>query len=162
MFTILNKISVFLMIALLTVLLYSCNEPPVIDKSMDVNETAWDVKENLKVEVQIEDTISSFGFYVNVRNTTDYKYSNFFLFIKTNFPDGEIAIDTLECILADNQGKWYGKGNGKIKDNKILFKKAAIFPMKGKYLFEIEHAMREKQISGIKSIGFRIEKNKNN
>jgi len=155
------KISHFLLIALLLLLVVSCSKPPLIDKSMEVNETGWDVKEKLKVEVQIDDTISSFKFYVNVRNTTDYKSSNFFLFIKTTFPDGEIAMDTLGCFLADNEGKWLGKGNGKIKDNKILFKKAAIFSMKGKYVFEIEHAMREQKVSGIKSIGFRIEKNTN-
>ena len=149
----------FLLIALLIVVAVSCGKPPLIDKSMEVSETAWDVKEKLKIEVQIDDTTSTFNFYVNVRNTTDYKNSNFFLFIKTTFPNGQIAIDTLECPLADMQGKWYGKGNGKIKDNKYLLKKNAIFSMKGKYLFEIEHAMREKQISGIKTIGFRIEKN---
>ncbi len=155
------KLSNFLLIALLIIIAISCGKPPLIDKSMEVSETAWDVMKKLRVEVQIDDTISSFNFYINVRNTTDYKNSNFFLFIKTTFPNGQIAIDTLECILANNQGKWYGKGNGKIKDNKILLKKNTIFPMKGKYVFEIEHAMRKKIVSGIKTIGFRIEKNTN-
>ncbi|MFZ4740982.1 MAG: gliding motility lipoprotein GldH [Bacteroidales bacterium] len=139
----------------------SCGKPPLIDKSMEVNETSWDVKEKLKVDVLIDDTISSFNFHINIRNTTDFKNSNFFLFIKTTFPNGQIAIDTLGFYLANNEGKWLGKGNGKIKDNKILFKRAAIFPMIGKYTFEIEHAMREKQVSGIKTIGIRIEKNTN-
>jgi gliding motility-associated lipoprotein GldH len=149
------------MLGLLIILLFSCGKSPLIDKSMEVSETAWDVKDNFKIELIVDDTISNFNFYINIRNTTDYKNSNFFLFIKTIFPSGEIAIDTLGCFLADNEGKWLGKGNGKIKDNKILFKKDAIFAMKGKYVFEIEHAMREKQISGIKSIGLRIEKNTN-
>ncbi|MFZ4399222.1 MAG: gliding motility lipoprotein GldH [Bacteroidales bacterium] len=151
----------FLAVSFIILLVASCGKPPLIDKSMEVSENAWDVNEKLKVEVLIDDTISCFDFHVNIRNTTDYKNSNFFLFIKTTFPDGRIAIDTLECILADNQGKWYGKGNGKIKDNKILLKKKAIFPLKGKYIFEIEQAMREIQISGIKSVGLRIEKNTN-
>ncbi|NVN93890.1 MAG: gliding motility lipoprotein GldH [Bacteroidetes bacterium] len=153
--------SSFLFFALFIFLTVSCGKAPLVDKSMDVNETAWDVKEKLNIDVRIDDTISTFNFYVKIRNTTDYKNSNFFLFIKTTFPNGQIAIDTLECILADNQGKWFGKGNGKIKDSRILLKKNAIFPMKGKYIFEIEHAMREKVTSGIKSIGFRIENNTN-
>jgi len=158
---ILNKISRFLLIIFLFLMAVSCSNQPLIDQSMDVSENAWDVNEKLKLEVQIDDTISCFKLYINIRNTTDYKYSNFFIFIKTTFPDGEIAIDTLGCILADNDGKWIGKGRGKIKDNKIVFKKDAIFPMKGKYKLEIEHAMREKKVSGIKSIGLRIEKNTN-
>ena len=148
----------FLLITIFIILVISCGKPPLIDKSMEVSEVAWDVKEKLKIEVQVNDTISTFNFYINIRNTTDYKNSNFFLFIKTTFPNGEIAIDTLGCVLADNEGKWYGKGNGKIKDNKILFKKDAIFAMKGMYVFEIEHAMRELHVSGMKSIGLRIEK----
>ncbi len=161
MFYFMNRLSKFLLFTLLIFLSVSCGKPPLIDQSMEVSETAWDQKESFKMEVGIDDTISAYEFYVNIRNTTDYKYSNFFLFIKTTFPNGEIALDTLGCYLADIDGKWLGKGNGKIKDNKILFKKDAIFSMKGKYTFEIEHAMREKQIAGIKTIGFRIEKKKN-
>jgi gliding motility-associated lipoprotein GldH len=127
---------------------------------MNVDENSWDVNQKLKIDINIDDTSSTYNFYINVRNTADYKYSNFFLFIKTTFPDGKTAIDTLECILADISGKWIGKGNDKIIDNRILFKKDAIFPAKGKYVFEIEHAMRDKIISGIKSVGLQIEKNK--
>jgi gliding motility-associated lipoprotein GldH len=129
---------------------------------MDVSETAWNVNDKFKADIVVEDTSSSYNFYINIRNTTDYKNSNFFLFIKTKFPNGQQAIDTLECLITDGEGKWLGKGNGKIKDSKILLKHAAIFPMKGSYQFEIEHAMRDETISGIKSVGLRIEKNKNN
>lgn len=151
------KISLFFLII---VLFIKCGNPALIDKSMDVNESSWEVQKKLIVEVNIDDSLSTYNFFVNLRNTTDYKYSNFFLFVKTIFPNKQTAVDTLECLLADNQGKWFGKGNDKIKDNKILFKKDAIFPMKGKYVFEIEHAMRETSISGIKSVGICIEKNK--
>ncbi|MCX6230343.1 MAG: gliding motility lipoprotein GldH [Bacteroidetes bacterium] len=154
-----HKIINFLIITLVIVITISCGKPPLIDKSMDVSETAWNVKDKFKTEVLVDDTISSYNFYINVRNTTDYKNSNFFLFIKTTFPNGQKAIDTLECIITDFEGKWLGKGNGKIKDSKILLKQHAIFPMKGSYQFEIEHAMRVETVSGIKSIGLRIEKN---
>ncbi len=141
-------------------LLFNCGNHSLVNESMNVDENSWDVNQKLKIDINIDDTSSTYNFYINVRNTADYKYSNFFLFIKTTFPDGKTAIDTLECILADISGKWIGKGNDKIKDNRILFKKDAIFPAKGKYVFEIEHAMRDKIISGIKSVGLQIEKNK--
>ncbi len=141
-------------------LLFNCGNPSLVNESMNVDENSWDVNQKLKIDINIDDTSSTYNFYINVRNTADYKYSNFFLFIKTTFPDGKTAIDTLECILADISGKWIGKGNDKIIDNRILFKKDAIFPAKGKYVFEIEHAMRDKIISGIKSVGLQIEKNK--
>jgi gliding motility-associated lipoprotein GldH len=149
-------------ILIITFITISCSKPPLIDKSMNVNESAWNVKDKFNADIIVDDTLSSFNFFINIRNTTDYKFSNFFLFIRTKFPNGQKAIDTLECLITDGEGKWLGKGNGKIKDNKILLKQHAIFPMKGSYQFEIEHAMREDNISGIKSIGLRIEKNKNN
>jgi len=153
----------FIKFSILTFILFSllfCTKPPLLDVILDTNESGWDVTKKLITEINIEDTLSPHVFYIYVRNTTDYKYSNFFLFIKTTFPDGKIAIDTLECLLADKEGKWYGKGKGKIRDNKILLKKNAIFPIKGLYKFEIEHAMRTKTVNGIKSIGIRIEKSK--
>jgi gliding motility-associated lipoprotein GldH len=156
-----NKIFNFLILAVLTVFATSCGKPPLIDKSMDVSETAWNVNDKFKADLVVDGTITSYNFFINIRNTTDYKNSNFFLFIKTKFPNGQKATDTLECLITDNEGKWLGKGNGKIKDSKILLKQHAIFPMKGSYQFEIEHAMREETVSGIKSIGLRIEKNKN-
>lgn len=136
----------------------ACTKPPVVDVVLNTDENNWDLNKKLKTEINIGDTLTPYDFYIYVRNTTDYKYSNFFLFIKTTFPNGQVAIDTLECLLADKEGKWFGKGRGKIRDNKILLKKNAIFQMKGLYKFEIEHAMRSKSISGIKSIGFKIEK----
>lgn len=157
---VIKKITNVFLFFIIIFLFIKCGNSSLIDKNMDVNENAWDMNQKLKIVVNINDTSSTYNFYVNLRNTTDYKYSNFFIFIKTKFPNGQIAIDTLECILVDNQGKWYGKGNDKLKDNRILFKKDAIFPMKGSYVFEIEHAMRDKNISGIKSIGLCIEQNK--
>ncbi len=138
----------------------ACTKPPLLDVVLDTDENNWDLSKKLKTEVNIDDTIPPYDFYIYVRNTTDYKYSNFFLFIKTTFPNGQIAIDTLECILANKEGKWFGKGKGKIRDNKILLKKNTYFPMKGLYKFEIEHAMRTQTVIGIKSIGFKIEKSK--
>lgn len=158
--SLLKKTARVLLFISVLLLITNCGQTVLVDNFMEVDENNWDVAQKLKTEVVINDTLSSFNFYINVRNTTEYPNSNFFVFIKTTFPDGKVAIDTLECILADYQGKWLGKGNSKLKDSKIMFKKAAIFPMKGKYIFEVEHAMREKVITGIKTIGFAIEQNK--
>ena len=142
-------------------LLSSCGKNVIKDESLDVNDSGWNVNDKLNINLDVTDTLSSYNFYINLRNTTDYKYSNFFFFINTTFPNGKIARDTLECMLANQEGKWLGKGHGKIKDNRILFKAHVLFPLKGTYKFEIEHGMREINIAGIKNIGLRIEKNKN-
>jgi len=155
------KIKKILLLLITSLLIISCGKDVVTDESLDVNEKGWNVNEKFNISVNITDTLSSYNFYVNLRNTTDFKYSNFFFFVNTTFPNGKIARDTLECMLANQEGKWIGKGHGKIKDNRILFKAHVLFPMKGTYKFAIEHGMRDLNIAGIKNIGLRIVKNKN-
>ncbi len=109
-----------------------------------------------KFDVEVTDTVSLFDFYINLRNTVDYKYSNFYLFLNTTLPDGMAARDTIELMLADRSGKWLGKGFGKYRDNQMLVRAGLQFPMAGNYVFEIEHAMRDTLLTGIGSVGIRI------
>ena len=109
-------------------------------------------------ELEVMDTLGFYSFYINLRNTTDYTYSNFYLFLNTTLPDREHARDTIELILADKKGKWIGKGSGRLRDNQILIRPNLHFPLKGKYVFGIQHAMRDTILTDIKNIGIRIEK----
>lgn len=138
--------------------LCGCNSGTVFSDSKSIKNEKWSSNDTLKFMFHIEDTLSAYEFLVNLRNTTDYKYSNFYLFIHILFPDRQKADDTLECILANDMGKWLGKGSGKIKDNRILYRKNILFPRKGDYMVYIVHGMREKNIAGIADVGFIVKK----
>jgi gliding motility-associated lipoprotein GldH len=138
-------------------MLTSCGKSAFFEKNRHVPSDTWKQGDTLYYEVAVTDTVHYFDFYLNVRNSTAYRYRNLYLFIDTKFPGGGISRDTVECLLAGADGKWYGKGMGKIKDNRILFKKAVRFPHAGTYLIGIEQAMREIQLPGISDIGVRIE-----
>ncbi len=153
-----NLIIVFAIVLVLT--LNSCSQSSIYDHNFEVDDP-WVAEQKAIFNVEITDTISAFDFYINVRNTTEYNYSNLYLFIKTDFPDGRYAIDTVELFLADVKGNWLGNGFGEIKDNQILFRKRGRFPMSGTYNFTFEQAMRDKKLEGIKSVGIRIVKNDN-
>lgn len=112
----------------------------------------------MKFDVLIDDTLSFNDVYINIRNSGDYKYSNIYLFMSTIYPNQKISVDTIECILANKEGKWLGKGLGDIKDNQMLLKKNVRFHQSGIYTFEFKQAMRIDDLEGIKSIGIRIEK----
>ena len=118
----------------------------------------WDNKNTLKFEVDIADSITPYNFYINVRNAGAYPYSNLYLFLETEFPNKTVSRDTVECILADDAGKWLGDGSGDIWDNRILFKRNVSFPMPGEYRFELIQAMRLDPLPGIMDGGIRIEK----
>jgi gliding motility-associated lipoprotein GldH len=111
----------------------------------------------LVYDVAVEDSLSLNKLFINIRNNTDYPYSNLYLFVTTEFPNGHITRDTIECILADKDGRWLGSGSGRIKDNKIMLQQGLRFPLTGTYTIHLEQAMRNESLKGIEDIGFSIE-----
>ena len=150
------KTSAYLLLA--GIILSSCDPDRVFEKNIVVENNSWLTTEQVCFNVEITDTISLNNFYINIRHTTDYKYSNIFLFLNIEFPDGNNSHDTIELTLADIDGRWFGKGMGKIKESRILLNKGIVFPEAGNYSFCFEQAMREEELSGIEDIGIRIEK----
>lgn len=136
----------------------SCDSSRYYDHSMKVPADGWHSDSTVVMEVEVKDTLQLFDFYINLRNNSDYRYRNFYLFLNTLFPNGEMARDTIELMLADKSGKWKGKGFGRYKDHQIQIRSDLRFPVSGKYLFEIEQAMRDTSITGIENVGIRIEK----
>jgi gliding motility-associated lipoprotein GldH len=139
----------------------ACDGSRVFEDNMAIDNNEWNIKQVIKLEVPVSDNLSKNNLYINVRNGGSYSYSNLFLFITTTMPGGKKITDTLECMLADENGKWLGKGTGHLIDNRIPFKRNVIFPDTGRYIFEIEQAMRMEKLPEIYDIGLRIEKVKN-
>jgi len=150
---------VFLSLVLLSIILFSaCDSKRIFEKNIEITDNTWDVSQKMKFEVTITDTVSGNNVFINLRHADNYPYSNLFLFINTTFPNGKTTRDTAECILADDKGKWFGKGLGDIWEARILFKRNVRFSQGGTYIFEYEQAMRIDKLNGIMDIGLRIEK----
>jgi len=140
------------------VFLSSCDNSRIFEENKSLPESGWDSSNVVSFSVDIKDPSTPANFYVNVRNADGYPYSNLYLFVKTKFPNGKQSNDTLECMLADENGKWLGKGIGDIYDNRIPFKRNVRFPMPGTYTFEVAQGMRTTTVPLIMDIGFRVEK----
>lgn len=148
---------------LLSVFAFSaCQFNSVYNNVVSIEEDGWDKEKALHFEVNISDTISLYDFSIIVHNTTDYRYSNLFVFLTTQFPNGNLSRDTIECVLADASGKWYGKGWGNIKETDILLKPNLKFPLSGQYNFYVQQAMRKDTLQGIQRIGIRLDKSEKN
>lgn len=156
----LSKYTVQLLAISCLLLASSCDRNRVFENNIDIPDYSWDVKNKLSFDVNIDDTISLHNLYVNVRHASQYPYANLYLFIVIKFPNGKLAKDTLECVFSDQNGKWKGEGMGDIWDNQILWKPNVKFPLKGKYTFEYEQAMRTEQVPFIMDVGLRVEKAK--
>lgn len=150
-----NKLIILLIV---TIVLISCDRNGVYEENINTPKSIWATNDIAKFVAPINDTLSYHNIYLNIRNTTDYPNCNLFLFVAITSPAGVTQLDTVECFLADDQGKWLGKGFGYIRDNQIPFKRNVRFPQKGDYKFEILQAMRTDSLVGVSSVGIRIEK----
>jgi gliding motility-associated lipoprotein GldH len=141
-------------------LVTSCTNTSVYNQNIDIPAEVWSLDSTAIFKVDINDTISAHSIYVNVRNTTDYRNCNLYLFIRTTSPQGATLTDTLECILADKRGKWLGRGFGAIRDNQIPYKRFIRFPEIGTYEFSLQQGMRAQNLKGISSVGVKVEMHK--
>lgn len=148
----------FIFIPLFSIIFLSCDPDRVYEQNIRIPDGIWDRNDPVRFEVIIQDTITPHNLYINIRNTGLYPVSNLYLFITTTAPSGHSVKDTVEVILADEKGKWLGKGLGDIWDLQRLYKKNVRFAQKGMYLFEYEQAMRIEKLPFILDAGLRVEK----
>ena len=155
------KRKLLFLLLLIGYLLVSCDQDRVFEKNIKIPDGVWSFHDPVRFEVYIEDTVSMHNLYINIRNTSMYPMRNLYLFIETTAPSGHTLTDTVEVILADDKGKWYGSGLGDIWDLSQLYKQNIRFAQKGKYSFRYEQAMRTENLPFILDVGLRIEKNPN-
>jgi len=153
-----RKISL-LILSLFTVLFMgSCDQSRVFEDNTAIENNVWKSTTPVTFAVDIADTTEGNNFYLNIRHAEGYQYSNLYVFMKTKFPNGKSAQDTIELVLQDQNGKWTGSGLGDIWDSQIMFKRNLRFPMKGKYEFSVYQAMQTPELPMIMEVGMRIEK----
>ena len=148
----------FIYIVLAIILLVSCGNDKLYDDSVVIPDAKWDNEFIPSFDVNVDDTLTDYAFYLNIRHLDSYRYSNLFIFMHTEFPNGNVTHDTIECTFAYPDGRWMGKGSGTMRSAKIMLNPALRFPLKGSYHFEIEQAMREKELKGIADVGICFEK----
>ena len=143
----------------MSIFLYACDGNKVYEEYIEVDNANWKKENIANFSFTIEDTLTPHNLYLNIRNTGDYPKSNLYIFVKIQGPDGNFNIDTVNCVLADNRGKWKGTGVGDLWDLRIPYIGGFKFAQKGEYNVSFEQAMRVKDgLKGITDVGLRIEK----
>ena len=148
----------FVLILASFILLSSCNSNVVYTDSLPMAAKIWELMNVSSFRVPINDTINSNNVNFTIRTGSSYPFRNIYLFVSTTSPDNKTITDTLEYYLADEKGKWYGKGFGDIHELNLPYKSNVFFPLKGTYLFKIQHGMRIEDLKGVYDFGLRIEK----
>ena len=146
---------IFLVALVLT--LSSCFDMPYYSESSVVDTSGWYSSDTLVYNFSIQDSIARFNSQIDLSHTGNYPYSNLYLFIDITFPNNKHRVDTLECVLADKRGKWYGKGLGDMVNHRIDYLDEIAFPLNGDYEIAITHGMRRDPLEEITDLGLRLE-----
>jgi len=149
---------VFLIIIALITITCSCNRNTIYTDNISFPSEVWTLENVTTFDPEINDTASISDIYFTIRTGTSYPFRNIWLFVKTTSPDGRSITDTLQYMLADEKGKWYGKGFGDIHELALPYRSGIYFLKKGKYTFSIRHGMRIENLGGVYDLGLRIEK----
>jgi gliding motility-associated lipoprotein GldH len=98
-----------------------------------------------------------------VRNRTDYSFQNLYIFLDIKAPNGNATVDTLNFVLAHDDGKWIGTGGlfSKFRENAFLYRDYIRFPERGAYSVSIRHGMRKDDLEGISSVGLTLNYSEN-
>ncbi len=143
---------------LLPMLFIGCKYKGIYERSFDIPQGEWGKNQIIRFDIPVTDTINGHNIFIEVRNTNDYPYSNLFLFITTYSPNGANKSDTVEIPLADEKGKWLGRGLGGILSNEMNFQRNVRFPVSGNFRIEIVQGMRDEVLKGIMDVGIRVER----
>ena len=152
-----NSLS-FILILTSSLILSSCNSNVVFSDSKSMSSEIWKLMDISYFKVPVIDTINSNNVFFSIRTGSSFPFRNIYLFVTTVSPLGKSITDTLQYYLADEKGKWYGKGFGDIHELNLPFKTNVYFPAKGIYQFKIQHGMRVEDLKGVYDFGLRIEK----
>lgn len=153
-----NHRSSLLIILTSLFLLVSCNSKVVYTDSQAMPKKTWGLMNTPTFRMPVTDTINSNNVYFTIRTGSSYPFRNIYLFVTTTSPNGKVITDTLQYNLADEKGKWYGKGLGDIHELNLPYKSNVFFPVKGIYQFKFQHGMRVENLNGVYDLGVRVEK----
>ena len=152
-----------LILAISSLCFWSCDSKMVYDEYKSVNQ--WNKDSIVSFDIGELDSLKAYNLFINIRNNSEFKYSNLYLITEIQFPKGKVISDTLEYEMARPDGEWLGTGFGDVKENKLWYKENIQFNETGTYTFKVKQAMRRNgdvdpisDLEGIKDVGLRIEK----
>lgn len=149
-------LKIFLASMLLSVALVSCNKGTYYSDTVKMRDGQWSMYDPAGFACSFDDTTQVYDINLSIRTSTAFPYRNLFLFIRTTFPSGLVTADTVRAMLADEKGKWLGRGAGDIRELTIPYKSDVYFPEKGEYHFSVIQGMRDTVLKGVYDLEFRI------
>lgn len=125
----------------------------------NVPDAGWAYGDTLVFEPQLCDTVDCEAIAIAVRHSASYVYSN--LWIEVSLPpalgDSVPTVDTVNVVVADDFGRWLGRGSG-VSYLKVDTIASARVITRGNPI-TVRHIMRVDTVKDIEQIGVIFYKN---
>jgi gliding motility-associated lipoprotein GldH len=141
------------------IVLSSCGEAPFYEEVYSFNEREWPQDVKPSYEIDIKDINTEYDFTLSLRVSTGYEYSNLWVFMKTEAPDGTTAREPFEIQITNEDGSWVGEKSGSIVTTSLYFRKRKL-PLKGKYKFTVEQGITSSKINEVHDLTFTMDEAK--
>ncbi len=152
-----NKLTKNWIVVFLLSLCFSCNQVAIYEQYQFIESTVWEKDKEYFFSFHIQDTTAIYNLTFEIRNNNRYPFQNLWVFVTEEEPIGPLKRDTVECILADEFGKWHGSGISLFQSG-FPIRTNHKFEHPGMYTFSFQQGMREQNLQGIQEIGLRVEK----
>lgn len=147
--------ALFLVIA--GVIAFSCKQDVLYNQYQIIEDTVWEKEKEYYFSFVVDDIDVPYNLTVEIRNNNLYPFQNLWLFCGEKSPVGPLRRDTIECVLADEYGKWYGHGIS-LFHLSIPLRENYYFSYKGDYTFGFRQGMRSDNLKGIQELGLKVER----
>lgn len=145
-----------LIASVVTLLLASCSQDLVYEKTLDIPSDAWRYEDTLKFEFDIADTTKLYALSLDVAHAGDYGFQNLYVQFHTVFPSGKTETKLVSLELAAPTGVWNGSCSGNECRVRIPLQAKARFKETGRYTLAIEQYMRQNSLPGINSMSLMV------
>lgn len=151
-----RKIQVIL--CALVVLCCACNDRVIYNTFYSLPFEGWHQDSALIYTTEIADSTAHYEMLIVVRHTAQYPYQNLWLFVDEYAGDMLIYQDTVEATLADDYGRWLGRGINRYELS-LLYDEQHRFTQSGEHSFAIRQGMRQEWLKGMTEVGLIIQQN---
>lgn len=136
----------------------ACESSNVIyEENQTFEDNTWDYEDKKAFTFATQDSLTPVRVFLNLRTTIDYPFSNIYMYLYSDYPNGVSRKDTLEFFLAQPDGKWLGDKSGSIIENHALIMEGYLMNI-GEYTFTFEQAMYDNHLPEVLDMGLKVER----
>lgn len=145
------------LLATISMLLLSCQSGVIFTEFQSLPLCGWEADSVRVFSPNLTDSIGDYQMQIMLRHTDRYAYQNLWLFVDIKCDSICLRRDTIEVMMANDHGEWYGQGTSKYTLPIIYLEQIPL--QGGDYQIVVQQAMREDTLRGINDVGLKVIRN---